>query len=241
MWVLWIKKILFNIFAWTIFWFLILIIVLFILWFTSPRLHTTLIQTFHIPKFIVNLDTSLRMNTQSSNPEVNWIFWDISVKNLEGSNNIIDLYEETEYIRNCKVIDNFSSDDLTSLQVSCGLWSSRETMTIKFMWLHFPKKWECWFSEVQTYLKKILSKKYIKLQIYGERKNIKYAYLFLWTLNINNDLLKRWYAFYIEHWLKDLQLYESFNKSYTWLEWLFQICNIENPLSRNWEQILTPN
>jgi len=236
--VLWIKKILFNLFAWTVFLFLWVIILLYVLYWTSKPLHDSLVNTLPLPTVIKSLDISL---TQW-NDGPHWSLWNLSINNIEWFSTIIDLYSETKHIRNCKVIEDFTkNDDLGLVQLACGIWNSTEYKTIKLMSLHFPKTTECGYYDSRDYLQNLLTRKIWRLQLYGQKNWVEYWYFYMWDLNINNDILKKWFAFYIEHWMKDKKLIDSIRKSERGLEGLYKKCSVENENSIEWKQILTPN
>lgn len=238
MWSLWVKRILFTVFAWVVFFSLGIIILLYVLFWTNASLHDSLVDSLPLPTFIRKLDKSL---IQQENSNLNWILKNLQVTNLEGVSTIIDMYNETKFVRNCKVIGTFDRDDLWLVQLACWIWNNIEYKTVKLMSLYFPKPWECGYYDSQNYLRTLLTKKYVRLQIYWQKKGVEYAYLDLGGVNVNNDILKRWYAFYIENWMKDKKLIESIRKSGRGLEGIFKKCSVENAENIEGKQILTPN
>lgn len=235
---LWIKKVLFTFFAWTIFLFIATVILLYVLFWTSPSLHDSLVNSLPLPQFIRELDKSLTLRWDSS---TNWALWNLKLSNLENFTTLINLSSETTYVRNCKVIEAFDKDDLGLIQLACWIWNSIEYKSMKLMSLSFPKPWECGYFDSQDYLKTLLTKKYVRLSVYWQKDNIEYAYFYMGDLNVNNDILKKWYAFYIENWMKDKKLIDSIWQSGRGLEWIFKKCSVENPESIQGKQILTPN
>lgn len=81
-----------------------------------------------------------------------------------------------------------------------------KTISVRFIWIDSPESYitrfwyvECYWNEAKTYLKSLIEWKYINIEFDSTQwQTDKYwrylAYIFLDWVNINNEMIKNWYA-----------------------------------------------
>jgi len=134
------------------------------------------------------------------------MYWLIIYTNSINDTKVQEAYkfnvdDETTLYKNCKTM---KKDNVTLGTYTIKCWSEyNKVHFIKLTWLKIPKKWECWYIELKKYINDILNKSTIRFQKFWKKNNFEYWYLLLGSTNINNEILKKWYAKYQEDWLNN--------------------------------------